>query len=1034
MQRTFMISIYTRTWIWTNLIHVPTWDRVKIKVFELAMTSPTYGIPPNENYFILTPLPLLGVLTIVPLPCALQVPMEIFKCLYFNLLATLMLSAVLAIDPYSEALLSLKSALVDDDNSLHDWVVPSGGKNSTGKSYACSWSGIKCNNNSTIVTSIDLSMKKLAGVLSGKQFSIFTNLTNLNLSHNFLSGQLPAEIFNLTSLSSLDISRNNFSGPFPGGIPRLQNLVVLDAFSNSFSGPLPAEFSELAYLKVLNLAGSYFKGSIPSEYGSFKSLEFLHLAGNSLTGSIPPELGNLKTVTHMEIGYNLYQGSIPPELGNMSQLQYLDIAGANLSGSIPKQLSNLTSLQSLFLFRNQLTGSVPSELSKIKPLTDLDLSDNYLSGSIPESFSELKNLGLLSLMYNDMSGTVPQGIAQLPSLETLLIWNNRFSGSLPQNLGRNSKLKWVDVSTNNLVGSIPPDICVSGVLFKLILFSNKFTGGLSSISNCSSLVRLRLEDNSLSGEIPFKFSHLPHILYVDLSRNNLVGGIPSDISQATQLEYLNVSYNPQLGGIIPTQIWSLPQLENFSASSCGILGSIPPFESCKSISVIDLDRNSITGIIPNTVSKCQALEKIKLSNNNLTGHIPDELASIPVLGVVDLSNNKFNGPIPAKLGSSSSLQLLNVSFNNISGSIPTGKSFKLMGKSAFVGNSELCGEPLQPCSDSVGILGGKGTWKITRIVLLSVGLLIVLLGLAFGIFYFRKGIKSQWKMVSFVGLPQFTANDVFTSLSSTKPTEVPSPSPQVTKAVLPTGITVLVRKIEWEVRSIKVVSEFIVRLGNARHKNLIRLLGFCHNQQVVYLLYDYLPNGNLAEKIGTKWDWATKFKTVVGIARGLCFLHHDCYPAIPHGDLKSSNVVFDENMEPHLVEFGFKHVLKLSKGSSPATTMWETEYNEVTKEELCMDIYKFGEMILEILTSGKLTNAATSIHSKPWEVLLREIYNENEANSASSLQEIKLVLEVAMLCTRSRSTDRPSMEDALKLLSGLKHLELDDGRTSKEGQ
>ncbi|CAJ1975571.1 unnamed protein product [Sphenostylis stenocarpa] len=988
-----------------------------------------------QSSFILTPLPLplLRVHTIVPLPCALQVPMEIFKCFYINLLLAFMLSAVLAIDPYSGALLSLKSELVDDDNSLHDWVVPSGGK-LNGKYYACSWSGIMCNNDSTVVTSIDLSMKKLAGILSGKQFSIFTNLTNLNLSYNFFSGQLPAEIFNLTSLTSLDISRNNFSGSFPGGIPRLQNLVVLDAFSNSFSGQLPAEFSQLAYLKVLNLAGSYFRGSIPSAYGSFKSLQFLHLAGNSLSGSIPPELGNLKTVTHMEIGYNLYQSFIPPELGNMSQLQYLDIAEANLSGPIPKQLSNLTSLQSLFLFRNKLTGSVPSELSHIESLTDLDLSDNVLSGSIPESFSELENLRLLSLMYNDMSGTVPEGIAQLPSLETLLIWNNRFSGSLPQSLGRNSKLKWVDASTNNLVGTIPPDICVSGELFKLMLFSNNFTGDLSSISNCSSLVRLRLEDNSFSGEITLKFSHLPGIVYVDLSRNNFDGGIPSDISQATQLEYFNVSYNMQLGGTIPAQTWSLPQLQNFSASSCGISGDLPLFEPCKSISVIDLDSNNLSGIIPNSASKCQALEKIKLSNNNLTGHIPDELASIPVLGVVDLSNNKFNGPIPAKFGSCSSLQLLNVSFNNISGLIPKAKSFKLMGRSAFIGNSELCGAPLRPCPDSVGILGGsKGTWKITRIVLLSVGLLIVLLGLTFGIFYLRRGIKSQWKMVSYEGLPQFTANDVLTSLNATKPTEVPSPSPAVTKAVLPTGITVLVKKIEWEARSIKVVSEFIMRLGNSRHKNLIRLLGFCHNQHLVYLLYDYLPNGNLAEKMEMKWDWAAKFSTVVGIARGLCFLHHECYPAIPHGDLKPSNIVFDENMEPHLAEFGFKQVFRLSKGSSPTTTTkWEAEYDVATKEELCMDIYKFGEIILEILSAGRLTNAGASIHSKPWEVLLREIYNENEASSASSLQEIKLVLEVAMLCTRSKSSDQPSMEDVLKLLSGLKHL--DDDRTSKEGQ
>ncbi|CAL0304922.1 unnamed protein product [Lupinus luteus] len=958
--------------------------------------------------------------------------MEIFKCFYFNLLATtFMFTAVLAIDPYSEALLSLKSELVDDDDTLHDWVVPIGG-NLTEKSYACSWSGIKCNKDSTIVTAIDLSMKKLGGVMSGKQFTIFTKLSDLNLSYNFFSGQLPLEIFNLTSLQNLDISRNNFSGHFPGGISRLQNLVVFDALSNSFSGPLPAEFSELEYLKVLNLAGSYFKGPIPSEYGFFRSLEFLHLAGNFLSGNIPPELGNLKTMIHMEIGYNFFQSSIPSQIGNMSKLQYLDIAGANLSGPIPKQLSNLTNLQSLYLFRNNLTGLIPSELSKIKALVDLDLSDNLLSGSIPESFSELKSLRLLSLMYNDMSGTVPEAIAELPSLETLLIWNNRFSGSLTQSLGRNSKLKWVDVCMNNFTGSIPRDICVSGVLFKLILFSNKFSGDLYPLSNCSSLVRLRLEDNSFSGEIPLKFSHLPDLSYVDLSMNNFVGGIPSDISQAIQLEYFNVSYNPQLGGIIPSQIWSLPLLQKISASSCGILGNLSSFEPCKSISAIELDRNKLSGTIPNSVSNCQALKQMKLSNNNLTGHVPEELASIPVLGVVDLSNNKFNGPIPAKFGSSSSLQLLNVSFNYISGSIPTGKSFRLMDSSAFVGNSELCGAPLRPCPDSVRILGGKGAWRLTRVVLLSVGLLIILLGLAFGIRYFRRGVKSQWKMISFSGLPQFTANDVLTSFSATKITEVPSPSPLISKAVLPTGITVLVKKIEWEARSTKVVSEFVMQLGNARHNNLIRLLGFCFNQHQAYLLYDCLPNGNLAEKIGMKWDWAAKFRTVIGIARGLCFLHHQCFPAIPHGDLKSTNIIFDENMEPHLAEFGFKHVLNMSKGFSltSAKREKETEHNEAMKEELCMDVYKFGEMVLEILTRGRLTNAAASIHSKPWEVILRETYNENEVNSASSLQEIKLALEVAKLCTRSRSSDRPSMEEALKLLSGLKPLKDD---TAQEG-
>ncbi|KAG6625704.1 leucine-rich repeat receptor-like protein kinase TDR [Carya illinoinensis] len=964
--------------------------------------------------------------------------MEIFQCLSCNLfLAFMFIVVVSGIDPYSEALLSLKSELVDDYHSLNDWLLPSGGNSVPGEISACSWSGITCNKNNTFIIGLDLSMKNLAGVMSGKHLDVFTELVDLNLSHNSFSGQFPEEIFNLTSLRSLDIRRNNFSGHFPGGISGLRNLAVFDAFSNSFSGPLPVEISQLDYLKVLNLAGSYFKGPIPSEYGSFKSLEFIHLAGNFLSGNIPPELGKLKTVTHMEIGYNTYEGSIPWQLGNMSELRYLDIAGANLSGPIPNQLSNLTKLHSLFLFRNQLTGLIPWEFSRIMPLTSLDLSDNQISGPIPGSFAELKNLKLLSLMYNMMNDTVPEGIAELPSLETLLIWNNFFSGSLPQSLGRHSKLKWVDVSTNNFLGSVPPDICSGDMLSKLILFSNKFTGSLSQpLSNCSSLVRLRLEDNSFSGEIPLRFSYLSDITYVDLSMNKFTGGIPADISQASKLQYLNISNNPELGGVIPPQLWSLQHLQNFSASSCGISGNLPAFHACKSISVVELNMNNLSGNVPKSISNCRAMERMDLGNNNFSGQIPEELASLPALGVLDLSHNSLNGPIPVKFGSSSSLLLLNVSFNEISGSIPSEKLFRSMGSSAFAGNPQLCGAPLRPCAGSMAILGTKGTGKIIWVLLLCAGVVIFIAASALGIVYLQRGFKGQWKIVSFPGLPRFTANDVLRSFSSTESKEtVQAPSASACKAVLPTGITVLVRKIEWEAKRMREMSELITRMGNARHKNLIRLLGFCYNKHLAYVLYDYLPNGNLAEKIRMKRDWTAKYKIIVGIGKGLCFLHHDCYPSIPHGDLKSSSIVFDENSEPHLAEFGFKYLLQLNKGSSPAVSNKETGefHSAAIKEELYMDVYNFGDIILEILTNGKSTNTGTSFHNKPREVLLREIYNENEVYSNITVQEeIKLVLEVAFLCTRSRTCDRPSMEDALKMLSGLKPQ--DNKITSKSGR
>lgn len=86
-----------------------------------------------------------------------------------------------------------------------------------------------------------------------------------------------------------------------------------------------------------------------------------------------------------------------------------------------------------------------------------------------------------------------------------------------------------------------------------------------------------------------------------------------------------------------------------------------------------------------------------------------------------------------------------------------------------------------------------------------------------------------------------------------------------------------------------------------------------------------------------------------------------------------------------------------------------------------MDIYSFGEVLLEILTNGRLRNAGASSQSKPREVLLSEIYRENEVISSNSIQEeIKLVLEVSLLCTKNQPSNRPSIKDALKLLTGFR--------------
>lgn len=90
------------------------------------------------------------------------------------------------------------------------------------------------------------------------------------------------------------------------------------------------------------------------------------------------------------------------------------------------------------------------------------------------------------------------------------------------------------------------------------------------------------------------------------------------------------------------------------------------------------------------------------------------------------------------------------------------------------------------------------------------------------------------------------------------------------------------------------------------------------------------------------------------------------------------------------------------------------------------DIFAFGEVVFEILTNGRRKNGGISIHKTPKNVLLKEVYNDNEVPASSSSssksiqEEIKLVLDVVLRCTTSKQSDRPSMEDVLKILSELK--------------
>lgn len=228
-------------------------------------------------------------------------------------LLVLVLVVSAASEPLSEeglALLAMKASFADPLNNLETWKL-------NGTATPCLWSGIACNNLSSVV-GLYLAHMNLTGTLSG-DLGRLRNLVTISIEFNNFTGPVPLELTFLSQVTYLNISNNNFTGAFPANLSHLQSLQViprphfvilsiktrtlhakhltvqvLDAFNNNFVGPLPGDLWLIPTLEHLSLGGNYFEGSIPPQYGSFPALKYLGLNGNSLTGAIPPELGNLQ--------------------------------------------------------------------------------------------------------------------------------------------------------------------------------------------------------------------------------------------------------------------------------------------------------------------------------------------------------------------------------------------------------------------------------------------------------------------------------------------------------------------------------------------------------------------------------------------------------------------------------------------------------------------------------------------------------------------------------------------------------------------
>ncbi|KAL6576052.1 Brassinosteroid LRR receptor kinase [Orobanche hederae] len=917
---------------------------------------------------------------------------------------------------------------------------------------------------------LDLSMNNIS--TNFPSFLDCSSLQHLDLSSNRFSGSVENSLSTCVKLSFANLTSNKLTGTAPK-LPSgsIQFLYLQD---NDFHGVFPDSLlSDLCTTLVeLDLSFNNFTGTLPESLGSCSVLEFLDISTNNFSGPLPVEsflkLSSLKTLV---LAFNNFVGNLPDSLSKLVSLEILDASSNSISGSIPSRLcqDHRNSLKVLYLQNNMFTGPIPGSLSNCTHLESLDLSFNYLTGTIPSSLGSLTELRDIIMWLNQLHGHIPEEFMYLQSLENLILDFNDLTGSVPASLGNCSNLNWISLSDNQLTGEVPASLGRLANLAILKLGNNSLSGKIpSELGDCRSLLWLDLNTNFLNGTIPFGlFKQSGNIAAAVLTGKSYVY-IKNDGSK----ECHGAGNLLEFGGIRQEQLNRLSTRHpcNFTRVYRGI--TEPTFNHNGSMIFLDLSHNKLEGTIPKELGSMFYLSILNIGHNDLSGPIPHELGGLKSVAILDLSYNRLNGNIPQSLTSLTLLGDIDLSNNDISGMIPESAPFDTFPDYRFANNSGLCGYPLPSCGSGFGS-GSRAHPKSRRKQASVAG--SIAMGLLFSLFCIfglilvavetkkRKkkkkeaaleaymenhsntatGPHSNWKLSAREALSislstfdkplrKLTFADLLEATNGFHDDALIGSGGfgDVYKAELKDGSNVAIKKlIHVSGQGDREFTAEMETIGKIKHRNLVPLLGYCRVGEERLLVYEYMKYGSLEDVlhdpkiIGVKLNWFARRKIAIGAARGLAFLHHSCIPHIIHRDMKSSNVLVDENLEARVSDFGMARLMSVVDTHLSVSTLAGTpgyvppEYYQSFRCSTKGDVYSYGVVLLELLTGRKPTDSVdfgdnnlvgwVKMHAKMRisDVFDPELMEEDPGLEIELLQHLK----VACACLDDRPWKRPTM-------------------------
>ncbi|XP_019166663.1 PREDICTED: receptor kinase-like protein Xa21 [Ipomoea nil] len=926
---------------------------------------------------------------------------------------------------------------------------------------------------------IDFSNNSLSGILPPNICHQLPNLKILYLFLNGFNGPLPANLSACSKLGALSLTCNMFDGLIPKELGKLEMLEILAIGGNNLTGTIPNELGNLHNLKIFGIEENQITGSVSTFISNMSSLQILSLRTNKLMGSIPRYIGNLSSLQWLVLGKNYFIGMIPREVSYLSKLELIDLKRNNLVGTIPEGLFNITTLRIINLSRNHLLGSIPSTMcSSQTNLEDLVLLQNVLSGVIPHSIANCSQLSVISLTDNHFSGSIPNSLENLSLLQFLEMGRNKLASnpssqelSFITSLTKCRKLKTLDVGINSLHGTLPTSIGnLSSTLQNFYAYNSGFYGtipdevgnltGLDTIvmsvndlsgavpNTLHKLARLNLAENKLSGPLTGNLCKVQNLGAIYLSENRISGLIPECLGNVTSLRYIHLDSN-RMSGIIPSNLWNLKNLLMLNLSSNSFSGTLPSeIENLKVLYLLDLSNNNLSGIIPSTIGSLQNLINLSLAQNQIHGQIPESINGMLSLESLDLSRNNLSGSIPVSLQAIRYLHHLNVSFNSLSGVIPSNGPFKNFTSLTFLSNEALCGDArfgVPPCHKSV-VRRSKAK-RILRYILMALGITSLILALAVGVVLITCWRKQKHtKNEELLRVKEVDRVSYYTLLHATdgynERNVIGAGSfGTVYKGILEDG-TILAIKV-FDVQLEGAFQSFIVEckiMFDIRHRNLVKLLGYCSNPNFKALVLEYMPKGNLDDWLYTQdrfLDITQRLNVMIDVAYALEYLHYGYPKPVVHCDLKPSNILLDEDMVAHVGDFGIAKLL----GSDDSIAYTKTlatlgyiapEYGSEGIVSTKCDVYSYGILLMETFTRTKPSNEIFSenLSLKIWvkdsmpnrviDIIDVNLLAEDEEPSSGKVKCLSSMMELALSCCSESPAERICMKEVVAGLQKLK--------------